>query len=181
MDFSPTIEIYEGYIRAFMPEAFSGHWLQEAAAVSTSRRRWTDLEAARETVREAKREELRGRGIYDQYHRAVMRSSVSDGRSLANKYRHINGCPHQITQEEFDVYDRWFRIRRVSMSRLVFVNTTCRAVRIAAENVITGSRLADTVVKDLVAGLECALSILAEWFGPLSEFSAHYPKAYRGE
>jgi hypothetical protein len=181
MDFTPTMEIYEGHIRSRMPEAFSGHWLREAAAVSASRRRWTDLDSLREPVMEAKREELRGRVIYDRYHRGVMRTSVSDGRSLANKYRHINGCPHQITPEEFDVYDRWFRIRRVPMSRLGFVNTTCRAVRVAAENVVTGSRLANAVVTDLVAGLEVALSMLTEWFGPLSEASAHYPKAYRGE
>jgi hypothetical protein len=64
---------------------------------------------------------------------------------------------------------------------LAFVNTTCRAVRIGVENVVTGSRLAAAVVRDLVAGLESALLIMTEWFGPLSEFSAHYSKAYRGE
>lgn len=181
MDFSPTMDIYEGHIRPSMPEAFSGHWLSEAAAVAESRRAWTDLEATREAVSEAKEIELQGRGIYDKYHRGVMRRSVSDGRSLANKYRHINGCPFSITPGEFDVYDHWFRIRRVSMSRVGFVSTTSRAVRLAAESVVTGSRLDDATVRDLVAGLEAALCVLAEWFGPLSEASAHYPRAYRGE
>lgn len=181
MDFTPTMEIYEGHIRPSMPEAFSGHWLREAVAVSESRRRWTDIVPAEDRTIQAKRDELRGRGLYDKYHRTVMQQAVSDGRSLANAYRHRTGCALVITDQEFANYDEWFRVRRVQMSRLEFVNVTCRAVRMASESVVTGSRLGDAAVRDLVTGLETALAVMCEWFGPVREASLHYHKAYRGE
>lgn len=181
IDFEPAAELY-ARLRSLMPPAFSGFWLREAEVLTESRGRWTGVEVIQGTeIGDAIAIERQGRNKYHAYHVEIMHRTVPNGQSLRKTYAKESGCKHEITLREFIEYDEWFRINRTAMTRPDFVVSTCGAVAATTEEIMSGSRLDEKTIRDLIVGLDAVLCVLASWFGPVPETSIHSPRSARGE
>jgi hypothetical protein len=172
-DFHPTQAIYCAYIRAEMPEAFSGFWLREWVEVRRSSHIWDQVAraiaspelAALQTVVKA------GQHAYHRHHEYVMHVAVPDGKSLAREYQSQQGSAHPITEHEFQSYDAWFRAVRVAQTRAEFSEMACREFSRTIAEIERGNFLAESVMNDLRLGFGTIVRILRTWLRQTSTTS----------
>lgn len=165
VDFSPTEEIYQGYIRPQMPEAFSGTWLREYALVTESRRAFDRaLEARagahREVVRDLKSGLAEGEKCYHTYHFQVMLACVPDLTSKLQEYQVEHG---KLSREDrhYQIYDAWFHVLRLPGIDLAsYVRSVCAVFSELLADVVAGTFLAPEPLAALTGGMATVLEML---------------------
>jgi len=182
-DFHPTQAIYCTYIRSKMPEAFSGFWLREWILVRAAREAWEKLVSDKRSPEVVELENITRRGlqIYHNYHGHVMRTAVEDGTSLAQDYHKKKGCKHAVAEHEFVIYDSWFRVERIGLTRWEFVEWACGEFCKTIGEINEACFLFEEVIRDLQLGFRAALRIFGSWLGPIPITSKYYPRTLRGE
>ncbi len=124
-DFAPLQDLYCAHIRSGMPQAFSGFWLRERAAVHREMTQWNaivptaqfrDVPAADAVIKA-------GRQIYHRYHGHVIRAAVPDGKSLAQEYREDTSAltPSAMSSLECMIVG-FVCLRTRDLSRLEFIH-----------------------------------------------------------
>lgn len=184
-DFEPLEQIYGGILRPQMPPAFSGFWLREWNAVYSAMVEWNQyvtlhsedkaIAAASETIKQ-------GLKLYHQHHFDVMRRAVPDGTSLAAQYKQQHdGCPHQVTEDEFACYDSWFHIERSVASRELLLPIAVTILNKVMTDIAAGHYFAPQIIHDITHGVRAAIEIFGGWLGCIPETSRFYHKSLRGE
>lgn len=175
-DFSPLMSIYCTHIRSTMPCAFSGTWSREWALVHRQCGRWREMVSRRQASAVLAADNLVNAGIekYHSYHRQVMKDAVPDGKSLAQHHKVETGSLQQPSEQEFDVYDNWFRVRRVAQNCFEFLRNACEILSETAKELYTGSRLPYDALTHIAEGIETTIRIFGEWLGDMPETSRYF-------
>lgn len=184
VDFAPRMYTYCQHIRSPMPEAFSGFWARESVAERHAEAAWSEVAGASKIpeVAAANIKVKAAHQAYHRYHVGVMKTSVPDGRSLAQIYRKEHGCGHSVTERDMDVYDKIFRVvRSTSLSKLEFMRVACRTFLDTLSRISAGHRLSNAVVADIAEGFRVAVRVFGNWLGEVPEGSMYFGKQIRGE